>query len=196
MLEYVKYTNRIPITRDEFVPTKEEERLDDLVDYLRRPNLQALPASQRSLMTLVLRKLLASSTFAIAGALNTLIRRLESRLKNAKLVAAGAELSLDFEGLDEIRDEWNDEDSDGPVEEQITKEDAEAVAQEIKDLKEFCVLAESIVQNAKGKALIKALKAGFDKAVSLGASKKAVIFTESCRTQEYLMPPVQHRICR
>ena len=35
-----------------------------------RDNLQALPASQRSLMTLVLRKLLASSTFAIAGALD------------------------------------------------------------------------------------------------------------------------------
>ena len=69
VLEYVKYTNRIPITQ-EFVPTKEEERLYDLVsDYLRRPNLQALPASQRSLMTLVLRKLLASSTFAIASAI-------------------------------------------------------------------------------------------------------------------------------
>jgi hypothetical protein len=38
-------------------------------DYLRRPSLQALPSSQRSLMTLILRKLLASSTFAIAGAL-------------------------------------------------------------------------------------------------------------------------------
>lgn len=187
VLEYVKYTNRIPITQ-EFVPTKDEERLYDLVsDYLRRPNLQALPASQRSLMTLVLRKLLASSTFAIAGALNTLIRRLEARLKNAKLVDPGAELAMDFEGLDEIRDEWSDEDADGPAQEQMTKENAEAIAQEIKDLKEFRVLAESIVQNAKGKALIKALKAGFDKAVSLGASKKAVIFTESCRTQEYLI---------
>ena len=39
------------------------------------PNLQALPASQRSLMTLVLRKLLASSTFAIAGALTSISER-------------------------------------------------------------------------------------------------------------------------
>ena len=68
VLEYIKYTNRIPITQ-EFVPTMDEEVLYDLVsEYLRRANLQALPASQRSLMTLVLRKLLASSTFAIAGA--------------------------------------------------------------------------------------------------------------------------------
>ncbi|MDD5088879.1 MAG: DEAD/DEAH box helicase, partial [bacterium] len=62
VLEYIKYTNRIPITQ-EFTPTKDEEILYERVsDYLRRPNLQALPASQRSLMTLVLRKLLASST--------------------------------------------------------------------------------------------------------------------------------------
>ena len=187
VLEYVKYTNRIPITQA-FTPTKDEEVLYDLVsDYLRRPNLQALPASQRSLMTLVLRKLLASSTFAIAGALNTLIRRLESRLKHAKIVDPGIELSMDFEGLDEIRDEWSDEDDNGQAPEQMTKDNAEAVAQEIKDLKEFRKLAESITQNAKGKALIKALKAGFNKATTIGASKKAIIFTESCRTQEYLI---------
>ena len=35
-------------------------------------------------MTLVLRKLLASSTFAIAGALETLSRRLRARLQQAK----------------------------------------------------------------------------------------------------------------
>jgi hypothetical protein len=71
VLEYIRYTNRIPITQ-EFVPTLEEQSLYDLVsDYLRRPSLQALPSSQRSLMTLIMRKLLASSTFAIAGALDT-----------------------------------------------------------------------------------------------------------------------------
>jgi adenine-specific DNA-methyltransferase len=186
VLEYVKYTNRVPLTQ-EFMPTKEEETLYDLVsDYLRRPNLQALPASQRSLMTLVLRKLLASSTFAIAGALNTLRLRLEARLKNATVVDTSAELSMDFEAMDEIKDEWGDDDAASEPE-QITKEDANALAEEIKELKEFTSLAESITQNAKGKALLKALKAGFDKAASLGASKKAVIFTESCRTQEYLI---------
>ena len=55
VLEYIKYTNRIPITQ-EFIPTKDETVLYDLVsEYLRRDNLQALPASQRSLMTLVFR---------------------------------------------------------------------------------------------------------------------------------------------
>ena len=69
VLPYVRYTKRLPIVQP-FIPDEREDRLYHLVsEYLQRDNLQALPASQRSLMTLVLRKLLASSTFAIAGAL-------------------------------------------------------------------------------------------------------------------------------
>lgn len=185
VLEYVRYTNRVPITQ-EFIPTKDEQALYELVsEYLRRPNLQALPASQRTLMTLVMRKLLASSTFAIAGALNSLIRKLEARLKNVRIEADQDELALDFEELDEIRDEWEEE-APQPEKSTITKEEALAIANEIRDLQDFHDLAQSISHNAKGKALIKALKAGFRKAVELGANKKAIIFTESRRTQEYL----------
>ena len=67
---------------EEFTPEEGEDRLYELVsEYLRRDNLQALPASQRSLMTLVLRKLLASSTFAIAGALDSISERLQAKLQ-------------------------------------------------------------------------------------------------------------------
>src|ERR1019366_6936688 len=69
---YVPFTKRLPML-EEFTPEEGEDRLYDLVSsYLQRENLQALPPGQRSLMTLVLRKLLASSTFAIAGALETI----------------------------------------------------------------------------------------------------------------------------
>lgn len=184
VLEYIKYTNRIPITQ-EFVPTRDEEVLYDLVsEYLRRANLQALPASQRSLMTLVLRKLLASSTFAIAGALDSIVNRLKTKLKDASIhVAVEDELANDFETLDEIKDEWDEEEA----EERLTAEDIEAIQHEIADLEAFRDLAVSITENAKGKSLIQALTAGFAKAESLGASKKAIIFTESRRTQNYLV---------
>lgn len=184
VLEYIKYTNRIPITQ-EFIPTKDEIVLYDLVsEYLRRENLQALPASQRSLMTLVLRKLLASSTFAIAGALDSIVLRLKAKLKNAEVkVSVEDELADDFETLDEIKDEWEDDDA----EDRLTKEDIEAIQLEIIDLEAFRDLAVSITENAKGKSLIQALKAGFAKAEALGASKKAIIFTESRRTQNYLV---------
>jgi adenine-specific DNA-methyltransferase len=184
VLEYIKYTNRIPITQ-EFVPTEAEAVLYDLVsEYLRRDNLQALPASQRALMTLVLRKLLASSTFAIAGALDSIVKRLKAKLKNAELlVPIEDELADDFETLDEIKDEWEEDEA----EERLTAEDREAILHEIVDLEAFRDLAVSITENAKGTSLIQALKAGFAKAEELGAGKKAIIFTESRRTQNYLV---------
>ncbi|MFN8993798.1 MAG: DEAD/DEAH box helicase, partial [Pseudomonadota bacterium] len=78
---YVPYTRRLALV-EEFTPSEGEDRLYELVsEYLRRDNLQALPASQRSLMTLVLRKLLASSTFAIAGALSSISQRMRAKLK-------------------------------------------------------------------------------------------------------------------
>lgn len=81
VLEYIRYTERKAHTQ-EFTPSEEEDTLYELVsDYLRKPSLQALPSSQRFLMTLLLRKLLASSTFAIAGALKTLANKLEKRLQ-------------------------------------------------------------------------------------------------------------------
>lgn len=95
--EYVRYTNRIPITQD-FTPTDEEQRLYDSVSaYLQRPELQALPSGQRKLMTLVLRKLLASSSFAIAGTLKSLMDRLSVR--RGALAPDTASPEQDFEGL-------------------------------------------------------------------------------------------------
>jgi len=184
VLEYIRYTNRIPITQ-EFVPTPDEQVLYDLVsEYLRRENLQALPASQRTLMILVLRKLLASSTFAIAGALDSMANRLKTKLKDSGPSGAVAEdLTTDFEILDELREEWGEDD----YEERLTAANREAIIQEIKDLEAFRDLAVSISENAKGKALLLALKAGFAKAGSLGAARKALIFTESRRTQDYLV---------
>ncbi len=83
VLPYIQYTKRLPLVQ-EFTPEESEDRLYHLVsDYLQRDNLQALPASQRSLMTLVLRKLLASSTFAIAGALTSISNRLKAKLRKA-----------------------------------------------------------------------------------------------------------------
>src|SRR5947209_3376888 len=99
---YISYTRRLPLV-EEFTPEESEDRLYNLVsDYLRRPSLQALPASQRSLMILVLRKLLASSTFAIAGALTTISERLKAKLRRQEPVQPiEEELNKDYEALGE-----------------------------------------------------------------------------------------------
>ena len=186
VLEYIRYTNRIPITQ-EFRPTEDEQTLYDMVsDYLRRPSLQALPSSQRSLMTLILRKLLASSTFAIAGALDSLARKLERQLKEnqEQQDQPKADLAEDYDGLDEVAEEWSDVDEPP---EPLSVDDIAAINTEIADLRGFRDLAVSITENAKGEALLSALKVGFAKAIELGGPQKAIIFTESRRTQDYLV---------
>ena len=179
---YVPYTKRFPIV-EEFTPGADEDTLYDLVsDYLARENLQALPAGQRSLITLVLRKLLASSTFAIAGALQTISNRLKAKLE-AQPPASAIEddLATDYEALNEIAEEWDE------GEEALSPADLTALKNEIAELDAFTALAVSIEHNSKGAALLKALRVAFAKAAELGAEKKAIIFTESRKTQDYLL---------
>jgi len=181
---YVPFTKRHPIV-EEFTPEEGEDRLYVLVsDYLRRENLLALPASQRSLMTLVLRKLLASSTFAIAGALESISNRLKAKLqKREPRELLEDELEKDYEAFDETAEEWGNDELSEP----LTDADRTAIEAEVADLDSFAQLAISISHNAKGKALVKALKIAFAKARELGAAEKAIIFTESRKTQSYLL---------
>jgi ERCC4-related helicase len=188
VLEYIRYTERRAYTQ-EFIPSPEEEILYEMVsEYLRRPNLQALPASQRTLMTLVLRKLLASSTFAIAGALAALAAKLERRLKeDDRLTQVEQKFEEDFEAIDELTDELEADHEDDTFLTPLTREEREVIQNEIDELNSFCELAMQITQNAKGEALLQALEIGFKMTAELGGAQKAIIFTESRRTQNYLV---------
>ncbi|WP_085317621.1 SNF2-related protein [Derxia lacustris] len=180
---YVKYTRRIPVRYD-FKPSSDEATLYELVSaYLQRERLFALPNSQRQLITLVLRKLLSSSTFAIAGALDTLVNRLRRTL--GERIAAASELGDDYESFDATADEFgiaNLDDSRPQGENEIA-----AIRAEIVELEAFRDLAVSITDNAKGAALLTALKAAFERLDEMGAARKAIVFTESRRTQSYLL---------
>jgi SNF2 family DNA or RNA helicase len=177
--EYVPFTRRRPITQD-FIPTDAEQELYEKVSaYLQRDSLFALPASQRQLITLILRKLLASSSFAIAKTLKSLIRRLENLQEQVELLD-----EEDLEDIEDIVDEWQEPDN-GEIE-QLKAINPELLKDELDELKRYADLADGISYNAKGDALIPALKLALDHAESLGASRKAVIFTESRRTQLYL----------
>jgi superfamily II DNA/RNA helicase len=183
--QYVPYTARKAIVQ-EFTPSTEERELSSLVaDYLRRPNLKALPEGQRQLISLVLWKLLASSTHAIAGALETMAKRLEGELAPSIEVPSLEEvLDDDYESLEETAEEWSEQ---GTSADNSATDQLEAVAQEIAELRHFKNLASNIRENAKGTALLTALDRAFAELDRLGAAKKAIIFTESKRTQEYLL---------
>ena len=184
VVEYIPFTRRVPITQD-FLPSDAEQELYEAIsEYLQREQLFALPASQRTLITLVLRKLLASSTFAIADTLERLAFRLESRSHTQE----GLFDDDDIEGLDELEDELEEEpeETGETSAEPLPSFDPAKLKAEIADLRRFVERARRISANAKGDALIPALKTAFEKAQALGAERKAVIFTESRRTQQYL----------
>lgn len=197
VLEYVKYTNRHALVQ-EFVPSADEQRLYDLVsDYLQQPTLYALPAGQRQLMTLILRKLLASSTYAISGTLDGLVKKLEAAAAASDTVdTLPEELPKDWEDLDELSDEWEGDDGDegGDAKRKLSPEELAELRREMTQLREFHALAVSIAKNSKGEVLLTALRRGFAAAAKAQAEQgpaalqqKAVIFTESRRTQEYLL---------
>lgn len=192
--EYIRFTNRVAIVQ-EFYPTEDEQQLYEMVStYLQTPVLYALPASQRQLMTLILRKLLASSTFAISGTLDALSIKLDGVLKNQEQLQEQLEtnLTIDFESFAETKEEWVDTDEEEDEENSqkekkiYSDEEKKQISNEIKQLKEFGRLAKSIIKNSKGESLMLALKSGFTALKEKGASKKAIIFTESVRTQKYL----------
>ncbi len=183
--QYVSYTSRKAIVQ-EFTPSAQERELSGLVaNYLQRTNLKALPVGQRQLISLVLWKLLASSSHAIAGALDTMAKRLQGELDELQDVPDLASLlDEDYESLAETADEWNGQD---PSTAPSTPNERDAVTQEIAELWHFKTLATNIRDNAKGNALLTALDTAFTELARLGAAKKAIIFTESKRTQEYLL---------
>jgi ERCC4-related helicase len=179
--EYVNYTSRIAILQ-EYTPTIEEETLYNFVSsYLQSDRLYALPQGQRNLITLVLRKLLASSSFAISGTLNSLINRLEALLQGLDMQL---EIGTDFDTFDELLEEQDD--SEDPLTAEL-EQDRAAVMLELQELRKYEELAKSIISNSKGENLLTALQQGFDETEKRGGQRKAVIFTESRRTQEYLL---------
>jgi len=197
VLEYIKYTKRIPLTQD-YIPSEQEiELYNRMSEYLQRPVLFALPSSQRQLITLILRKLLASSSFAIASTLNSLVYKINKLMEEAEKQLLEEETGIqgleeDIENYDELEDEWSDEeeekDDEKPKKKIVySKEDIALMKQEKADLEKNRDLAKKIWRNSKGEALMIALKKGFEMAAELGAKRKAIIFTESRITQDYLL---------
>lgn len=192
VLEYIKYTERKPLVQ-EYFPNEDETTLYNWVtDYLQRPKLYALPVSQRQLMTLILRKILASSTYAIYGTLDALVNRLETIIDDHHSRESEDLISSDFETFEEIVDEWEseeDEEQESDIDDDehvFTEEEIAEIIKEKEDLSAFRDLAKRIRQNSKAEQLFTSLERGFEALEKLSANQKALIFTESRRTQDFI----------
>jgi ERCC4-related helicase len=187
--EYIRYTERRAITRP-FRPTDNEHALYDAISaFLQREGSYALPRRQRHLTALVLRKLLASSSRAIAETLDTLRSRLESlRDERAGDDPEFVENLVESEEIDgDLLDELLEDVE--PVEESVESSatiDRTKLHEEIALLQMLADWARSIGVDTKTRTLLKALDIGFEQMALTGAARKALIFTESRRTQEYV----------
>ncbi|MDY0223423.1 MAG: SNF2-related protein [Desulfobacterium sp.] len=196
VIEYVPYTERKLITRP-FKPTEQEHKLYEAVSkYLMRDDTYAFPARQKHLLILLIRKVLASSPIALVGTLEIIRERLLGLLEKTKSGRSVSELlvqqaDIDEDLLDEILEDEEDDISDILPEdnEPATKEkiDIASLGNEIKEIDQYIGWARGIGIDTKSKALLTALDIGFQKMTEMGAARKAVIFTESRRTQDWLL---------
>jgi SNF2-related domain/Helicase conserved C-terminal domain len=187
--EYVRYTERRAITRP-FTPNDAEHSLYEAVSaFLQRPNSYALPQRQRHLTALILRKLLASSSQAIAGTLDTLRLRLET-LRDEQIAddPEFAERLVESEDIeDELLDDILAEETPSQnADERPLAIDRQRLKEEIDLLQRLATRARGIPVDTKTETLLKALEIGFAQMAETGAARKALIFTESRRTQDYL----------
>jgi len=183
VLEYIPFTNRFTHTAD-FIPSKAEEQLyEEVSAYLQREVLVALPNARRKLITLIMRKLLASSSAAIGATLAKFAARLSEQQKLP--IPVEESLAEDFEALPEIDDEWTGDDAAQQPEPGAADASPEAKI-ELADLQRFVQLAQSVERDSKATKLVEVLPTAFKLAQEKGAARKAVLFTESVKTQEYL----------
>lgn len=174
---HINYTKRLPRTFD-FEPGNEEVRLYESVSaFLQRKDTIAFGDKANHLVTLVARKILGSSTFAISKFLQGVIDRLEEKKRLDESILE------DIDTYDEISEELSDDDTDVDIE---APADPAKLAAEIAELESYKELALSIGSNAKGEKLVEKFPEILGEIVKLGGREKAVIFTESVRTQKYL----------
>ncbi len=189
VIEYIRYTERRPHTQT-FHPNDDEHKLYEAIsDFLIREDTYSIPKRQRALTTLILRKLLASSSHAIAGTLETMkerIQRIRDGLPVEDNVLEGIvnleEMESDL--LDEA-EELEAENGEQPGTDELAV-DREKIEEEIAVLDRFIAWARGIGVDTKSRTLLNALEIGFEKMQETGANRKALIFTESRRTQDYL----------
>jgi hypothetical protein len=187
VLAYIPFTNRKAITIRFEQADKEYKLYRDITEFLQMPDTYALPTSQRTLITLVIRKILASSSYALITTLETIKKRLEQLWDNQPVQENLVQTLLDDESMDvEELEEMDVPNPEASPKEPEPKIDIEKLKKEILLLSEFIDQARAIKVDSKTHRLKEAIERGFIEATKMGAQKKVIVFTESRRTQSYL----------
>jgi superfamily II DNA/RNA helicase len=182
---HVSFTRRMATTFDFESSDKETDLYEKVSAYLQRPDSIAFGLKPNQLVIIQARKILGSSVAAIAGFLGSVLERLQSQQVADITTVADADDTTELANeLDEAA--ALDDEADKPAEETGPLIDQVKLKAEIAELESYLTLARSIGSSAKGEKLIARLPEVLDEIEKRGGKRKAVIFTESVRTQKYL----------
>ena len=176
--EYVNYTKRTAFVQEYEASPEEVQLYENVSEYLQRPGTYGIPEKVRPMLSLIVRKIMSSSAYALSYTLQCFIERLDHYKATGELLSALSTIENDYE--------VSQDDEKAEVNEGVNPAISDAIDYEIAELKMYQEQAKSIVNETKAKQLLVALDKTFQKNEMLGAPRKALIFTESRRTQEYL----------
>jgi adenine-specific DNA-methyltransferase len=161
----------------EYAMSDDERSLyDDVTGYLLQPTLHAFAGSQRRLLLIGFHRRMASSIPALAASLENVAARL-------RRLDAGHRASVAHDDLYDLEDE---DEADEATEDPPVPVDREAVAGELARVEDFVARAKSLPHDAKARSFQDAIRVILDLGRDGRASGKAVVFTESITTQEYV----------
>lgn len=186
--KYIRFTTRMPLTVA-FNPSRAEIELYEKINaYLQRPFLWAFSKSQRHLSALIVRKRLGSSSYAVASTLASIAARLEAEAKAGmrRNDAGGFISDPDLTGEEHEDAQESNEIDTASDSAPLSGADRESMLAEVAELRSYADLARSITVNQKAVKLVDALEQGFNRLREIGAPEKAIIFTDSTVTQDYL----------
>lgn len=162
----------------EYAMSDDERSLyDDVTEYLLHPSLHAFAGRQRRLMLIGFHRRMASSIEALAASLENVAARLR-RLSIGQPVGDDA-----IEVLHDLEEEPEIEES---TEDSILPGNRETIVSELARVEGFVARARSLPHDAKARSFQDAIRVILDLGADGRGSGKAVVFTESITTQEYL----------
>lgn len=180
--DYMHFVKRICKTVD-FQLSRDEMELYERVNlFLKRDVLYSIPTSNRALITLVIRKLMASSSFALIETFEVLKKRLEKLYEGTRSADAQEGFDLFWSFIEDEIDESGFEE----IEDEDTATQKAYIQEELNEVNAIIDVAKRIKTNSKVTALKQALEIGFSYQRDNGIAQKAVVFTESKRTQKYI----------
>lgn len=180
--DYMHFVKRICRTVDFKLSPDEIELYERVNLFLKGDALYSIPTSNRGLIILVIRKLMASSSFALVETFEVLKKRLEKLYEGTRSTDAQEGFDLFWSFVEDEIDESGFEETE---DEDIAAQKAYIQA-ELDKVNAIIDVAKRIKTNSKVTALKQALEIGFSYQRDNGIAQKAVVFTESKRTQKYI----------